>query len=191
LFALGCIVYELCTLHLAFTGEFPQIFGKITNGKYAPIPGNLPYSDGLRRLVELLLQKDPKLRPQAARIPEMLLSELQMPNYVVKNYENGDKFEGQFKDGKFNGFGTYHFANGDKYVGEFKDDKRHGQGTFYFADGNKYIGELKDGNKHGQGTFYWSDGDKYVGEFKDGKRHGQGTLYWADGEKYIGEWKDD
>ena len=55
LFALGCIVYELCTLHLAFTGGFPQIFGKITNGKYDPIPADLPYSDGLRQLIYLLL----------------------------------------------------------------------------------------------------------------------------------------
>ena len=63
-----------------------------------------------------------------------------MPNYVVKNYENGDKFEGQFKDGKFNGQGTYYGAYGDKYVGEFKDDNFHGQGTYYWADGAKYVG---------------------------------------------------
>jgi len=42
-----------------------------------------------------------------------------MPNYVVKNYDNGNKFEGEYKDGKFNGFGAYYFASGAKYVGEY------------------------------------------------------------------------
>jgi len=126
--------------------------GKILAGIYDPIPANLPYSHGLRRLTELLLQKDPKLRPKAATIPEMLLSEPQMPNYVVKNYANGDKFEGQIKDGKRHGQGTFHSADGDKYIGEYKDDKMHGQGTYHFADGDKYIGEWKDGKEHGQGT---------------------------------------
>ena len=28
-----------------------------------------------------------------------------------------------------NGYGTYTYANGDKYVGEFKDGKPQGQGT--------------------------------------------------------------
>ncbi len=55
LFALGCIVYELCTLNLAFTGQIPHILVKITNGEYEPIHANLPYSDGLKRLVDLLL----------------------------------------------------------------------------------------------------------------------------------------
>ncbi len=37
------------------------------------------------------------------------------------------------------------FSKGDKYVGEFKDGKRNGQGTATSADGRKLIGEWKDG----------------------------------------------
>ena len=58
----------------------------------------------------MLLQKDPKLRPQAARIPTLPLSELKMPNYVLKTYDFGEEFEGQFKDDKFNGFGMYYYS---------------------------------------------------------------------------------
>ena len=54
----------------------------------------------------------------------------------------GDKYVGEFKDGGFNGQGTYYFLSDnqfkdDKYVGEFKDSKRNGQGNFTFANGNK------------------------------------------------------
>jgi NIMA (never in mitosis gene a)-related kinase len=70
--ALGCIVYELCTLQLAFPGKLPQLYVKINDGKYEPIPPNLPYSDNLRELVDLLLQKNPKDRPQAVEIPALL-----------------------------------------------------------------------------------------------------------------------
>ena len=34
-----------------------------------------------------------------------------------------------------NGYGTYTYANGNKYVGEYKDGKRNGLGTYTFANG--------------------------------------------------------
>ena len=34
-----------------------------------------------------------------------------------------------------NCFGTYTWANGNKYVGEFQDGKGHGQGTYTWANG--------------------------------------------------------
>jgi len=97
-----------------------------------------------------------------------------------------------------NCFGTFTFGKGqwegDKYVGEFKDGRFHGQGTYTYADGSKYVGEFKVGNYHGQGTFTFGkgqwEGDKYVGEYKDSKRHGHGIYTRADGSKYVGEWKD-
>ena len=44
-----------------------------------------------------------------------------------------------------NCFGTYTYTNGDKYVGEWKNGKRNGYGTYAFANGNKYVGEWKSG----------------------------------------------
>ena len=46
------------------------------------------------------------------------------------NYTNGDKYEGDFVDGKRTGKGTLTWANGDKYKGDFVDGKRTGEGTF-------------------------------------------------------------
>ena len=105
-------------------------------------------------------------------------------------YANGDKYVGEFKDGKRNGQGTYTLASGDKYVGEYKDGKRNGQGTYTFADGDKYVGEFKDDKRDGHGTVTYAKAEKYVGEFKDDKRNGPGTATYANGMKYVGEFKD-
>ena len=98
-------------------------------------------------------------------------------------YEDGDKYEGEFKDGLRNGHGIYYFANGDKYVGQFFEDEFNGQGTMYFANGSKYSGQFKDGKQHGEGTLYFTNDNKYVGGFKNGKRHGKGVFFYRDGNK--------
>ncbi len=55
-------------------------------------------------------------------------------------YSSGAKYVGEYKDGKYNGQGTYTFANVcvacGKYVGEFKDGKYNGQGIWFRANGN-------------------------------------------------------
>ena len=90
-----------------------------------------------------------------------------------------------------NCFGTYTWPDGNKYVGEWKDGKQDRQGTETLAFGLKYVGEFKDGEWNGQGTETWPDGDKYVGGFKDNKKNGRGTFTYADGATYVGEFKDD
>ncbi|CAL8468644.1 g8184 [Coccomyxa elongata] len=60
--ALGCILYEMCCLRKAF--EAPNLGAitiRIMSGKYAPIPGQ--YSNDMRLLVDALLKKDPSARP--------------------------------------------------------------------------------------------------------------------------------
>jgi hypothetical protein len=113
-------------------------------------------------------------------------------NCVGSNtFASGNKYVGEFKDGKINGQGTYTFASGNIYVGEFKDGKINGQGTYTFANGNKYVGEHKDGKRNGQFTATFADGNKFVGEYKDDKRNGQGTFTFANGNKFVGEYKDE
>jgi len=69
----------------------------------------------------------------------------------IYNNENGDSFNGFFKDGQIVN-GTYTFANGDKYVGEYKDGKRNGKGTHTSNNGSKWIGT-------------WNNGDRVEGNF--------------------------
>ena len=58
----------------------------------------------------------------------------------VHNFTNGDRYEGEFRNGKLNGWGTYyHLANnqfrGDKYTGQFLNDTRQGMGRYIPANG--------------------------------------------------------
>ena len=63
------------------------------------------------------------------------------------------KKQGCIKGDCINGKGTYLFANGDKYVGEWRDGKEHGQGTKIYPGGAKYVGEFRNGSIHGLGTY--------------------------------------
>ena len=150
-----------------------------------------------------VLEKEEKRKQRELEIAEERIKELELAQkrkkeprkLIVKTeyYDNGDKYVGEWKDGKRHGQGKYTFGNGrwkgDKYVGQFLDDKFHGQGTYTFADGRKYIGQWKDSEKQGRGTFTFPNGDKYVGEWKK-TYHGQGTYYWRNGDRYVGQWRN-
>lgn len=43
------------------------------------------------------------------------------------------------------GKGVYIYGNGDRYEGEFKDGVFHGEGTYFFADGTVQSGKFEDG----------------------------------------------
>lgn len=46
----------------------------------------------------------------------------------VQNYDNGDKYDGQWKDDQKTGQGIMTYANADKYEGGWIDDIREGNG---------------------------------------------------------------
>lgn len=76
IWALGCIVYELCKLAPPFNAQNLHSLGnKIKEGRYTPIPNQ--YSPELGRMIDMCLQRDPAKRPDTALL-------LQMP-YVKLN----------------------------------------------------------------------------------------------------------
>lgn len=108
------------------------------------------------------------------------------------NFPTGDKYVGEWKDGKPDGQGAAILSNGDKYVGGYRNGRRHGQGTFTSSKGiPSYVGEWSNGEPNGQGVFVYVNGDKYTGEFKDGKRWGRGILANSDGKSSVeGSWEN-
>jgi len=125
-------------------------------------------------------------------------------------YPDGSKYEGRFKNNKFDGNGTFYFANSDKYVGEFKENFPHGAGARYHPDGTVENGEWREGEfigssliesgqvgciqgdcTDGKGTYIFKEGSaKYVGDFKNAQPHGFGICTYANGDRYRGEWAD-
>ncbi|MFM2395109.1 MAG: hypothetical protein RLZZ546_3092 [Bacteroidota bacterium] len=78
-------------------------------------------------------------------------------------------YEGEYKNGLADGYGTAIYSNGDKWVGNFKDDSRYGEGIYYWKDGRKFIGKEINGKWEGYGKFYNSNGQLiYEGEYKNG-----------------------
>ena len=105
-------------------------------------------------------------------------------------YENGDKYEGDFVQDKKEGYGVYYYKSGEKYEGEFKNDKKHGFGKYYYLDGDRYEGEFQNGMAQGRGIYYYSDGEKYIGDYENDMKNGHGIYFYSNGTKYIGEYLD-
>ena len=61
-------------------------------------------------------------------------------------------------------------ADGDVYEGEWKDDKANGKGTYTHANGARYQGDWRDDKQHGFGIETWPDGAIYEGQYFEGKK---------------------
>ena len=64
---------------------------------------------------------------------------------------------------------VFMWADGRRYEGEWKNNKMHGKGSFTWADGRIYVGEYVDDKKSGYGEFTWPDGRCYKGDWLNGK----------------------
>lgn len=104
--------------------------------------------------------------------------------------EDNRTYEGDWRHGRWHGFGSATFANGDHYRGEYRYDQRHGRGVYRWSDGRVFDGIFREDKRHGKGRFIWPDGAEYDGFFVSGQREGQGVYKFSDGGRYEGGWKD-
>jgi hypothetical protein len=57
-------------------------------------------------------------------------------------YSNENIYEGQWHEGKRNGYGVLTKRNGDHFEGHWVNDMREGQGSYFYHDKNKlFVGE--------------------------------------------------
>jgi hypothetical protein len=101
--------------------------------------------------------------------------------------QDGDVYEGEWKDGVPHGHGKMVYSDGDVYEGEWKDGVPHGHGKMVYSDGDVYEGEWKDGDPHGHGKQKYSDGTVYDGNWIDGTPNGHCKVTYANGNVYDGE----
>uniref|UniRef100_A0A4W6E242 non-specific serine/threonine protein kinase n=1 Tax=Lates calcarifer TaxID=8187 RepID=A0A4W6E242_LATCA len=67
IWALGCVLYEMCTLKHAFeAGNMKNLVLKIIRGTYPPV--SVHYSQDLRSLLALLFKRNPRERPSVSSI---------------------------------------------------------------------------------------------------------------------------
>ena len=130
-----------------------------------------------------------------------------------KIYEENSVYEGDWKNGKRDGFGILTFGTNSKYIkilGYFKEDKIVGFGKMFNEKGETCKGLWKDFqingigiyqkkkgpifkgyiNKHlfnGFGFEKWPKGSSYFGEYLKGDKNGIGILNFQNKAKYEGE----
>ena len=122
------------------------------------------------------------------------LNEEEIPKGKGKYFfKNGECYDGDIIDDKFEGKGKFIYANGEYYIGEWKNNLRHGKGIFYYKSGNiKYDGDFANDKFEGDGKYCWESGEYYIGQFKNGLNNGKGKLYYNNGKlEYEGEFVND
>jgi hypothetical protein len=112
------------------------------------------------------------------------------PDFKIKVYHDGGRYEGNFSGGKRHGIGAYHYPSGNLYIGEWKKGLRSGIGMYQYIDGNKFCGEWKNDVRDGRGTGWFADQGIYTGDYKAGKRSGYGVYTYPSGNQYTGSWNN-
>ncbi|KAG2397666.1 uncharacterized protein HKW66_Vig0140980 [Vigna angularis] len=105
----------------------------------------------------------------------------------VQVYSNGDVYEGEFQKGKCWGNGVYHCHMSGRYEGDWVDGKYDGYGVETWARGSRHRGQYREGLRHEMGIYRFYCGDVYGGEWSNGQCHGFGVHTCYDGcRRYVG-----
>lgn len=109
-------------------------------------------------------------------------------NEYFIEYESGETYHGQIRNGMKWGTGVYRWSDGSKYEGQWFNDSEYGFGVKEYANGDSYRGEWKDGLFHGKGIYKWNDGTVFEGSWQDNMEHGYGIKVHKDGNVQKGFW---
>ncbi|KAG2381105.1 uncharacterized protein HKW66_Vig0204780 [Vigna angularis] len=143
----------------------------------------------LPRIPSIRFFLKPEARP-ALKLPVFWARPAQPEfQFCVVAYPNGDVYEGEFRRGKCCGSGVYYYSMSGRYEGDWVEGKYDGFGVETWAKGSRYRGQYRQGLRHGFGVYRFYTGDVYAGEWASGQSHGCGVHTCEDGSRYVGEFK--
>lgn len=115
------------------------------------------------------------------------INELDDPQNLLFHPNGNQKYEGELKNGKKNGYGKiYHYNKRQLYEGTFVEDRIESDKAviFHYNGEIKYQGGYVKGRRHGKGIQYHTNRAlRYKGWFKYGKIHDENAvLYFGNGQ---------
>lgn len=123
--------------------------------EYHPMKGSITNESDWEKIVYLVAELQPYIDEKLSRV-----------GYKGDTNECGQK----------HGEGVMVYENGDVYEGEWKNDLHHGFGIFTYANGAVYFGHWENGVHHGQGRFTSAEGTGVEGYFENGKASSTKTM---------------
>ena len=86
-------------------------------------------------------------------------------------FDDGSVYTGPFNDKELpHGSGINTFSSGNRYQGEFVNGRQHGFGTLFMPDGQRYEGNWDSGKQHGKGKQFNIKGKAFDMEFTMGAK---------------------
>ena len=124
--ALGCLLYEMCTQKNPFTGvNFSGLALKILRGKYPPLPSS--YSRNMSVLVSMMLEVDAHKRPNVSQILKLPFIASLLPRVLDK-----DTLRREFSHTILHGFcaddvksALQEVASDPRYEAQFQQQRAH------------------------------------------------------------------
>ena len=104
--------------------------------------------------------------------------------------EDQSSYEGEWKNGKRDGYGILCFGNQSKFMGLFKEDKLAGYGKLWYDGEDYYRGYWKEFKAEGIGIYKTKKGSYFTGEWKNDRQNGFGMENWPKGSNFLGEYSD-
>lgn len=127
---------------------------------------------GTRTKFERLLPEWNDILVEKSKIVSDTLSNFELPDGSIYN---GGCLRNPFGSIVLNGIGSLTYPNGDKYKGNFQNGRPYGWGIYWFQNGHKYKGYF---DEHPKGIGYLNeDYDMAVGNFYEGRLHGWAICY--------------
>lgn len=140
---------------------YRSMFIDYLNGEFAQYP-----EEKQNKILERVVQKNPAIRMWS--ISELYKADNRKIRLDVPVVKPVEEFVGKMKDDKFQSGKRYDSFGTLIYEGDFRNGKYNGSGTLYYESGTpKYKGKFSDGKYNGDGILYNEDGSvRKKGKFK-------------------------